>query len=421
MAIGLLATRLPRLPWRVPTGLDPARAAGASLVLLGIVLGPGIAVLDRPVLRALAPVSALAIGWIGAGLGARFEWRYARRIPRRTWLLAVLSAGAAFGVVAGGAWALTRALPALAAAWTPRLPAILTLAAAAAVSGSGAVSLVARTAGIRRSAARALSRAATLECLCAALVFTAPLALHRPHPLAGNVGLGWLALIVLAVGSGALVGMTFLSLARLGPGMDTGFALVATLLFGAGVGYAADLSPFVVCTLAAALIVNAAPPTRRHAVRQVLADWERPVVGALLVVAGALMTLPTPWILLAVVLLAGARAAAKWAAVRYGGGALQLAVAPPNLGLGTVAQGPVAVALGLNFFLMYGDADVGGAAVLTTVVLGAAVALLAAPPLMGLALSAGGGTDVVAAPPARLTPIVEPAELTADAPAELPR
>ena len=42
--------------------------------------------------------------------------------------------------------------------------------------------------------------------------------------------------------------MAFLSVSRLRSApADLGFALLATLLFGAGLGYAADLSPLVVC------------------------------------------------------------------------------------------------------------------------------------------------------------------------------
>src|SRR5207253_5530747 len=66
-AVGLLATRLPRLPARHSLGLHPVFAAGALLLLLlGLVLGPGIGLLSGPALRALAPATALAIGWIGA-------------------------------------------------------------------------------------------------------------------------------------------------------------------------------------------------------------------------------------------------------------------------------------------------------------------------------------------------------------------
>ena len=161
---------------------------------------------------------------------------------------------------------------------------------------------MAREAGLRRSTARGLVLAASLETLVGALLFFVPVALHRGDGL---------TTIAFAVGSAALVGVAFLSLMRVWPaGADIGFAVLATLAFGAGVGYATGLSPFVVCALAAVVIVHASPPARRHAIRRVLAEWERPVVAVLLVITGALLTLPTAWILLAVPFLAAARAAA---------------------------------------------------------------------------------------------------------------
>ncbi|HYU37402.1 MAG TPA: hypothetical protein VEL29_05660 [Gemmatimonadales bacterium] len=414
-AIGLLATRLPPVRWRHVTSLDPVLAAGGPLVVLGVVLGPGIDLIDRSVLRTLAPVTALAIGWIGAALGARFEWRYVRRIGRGTWLLAALSATAAFAAVTLGAGLLARVVPALSAAWSPRLPALLTLGAVAAASGPETVTLVARALGIRKSVTRAVSLAAALETAGGALAFTLALALHRSHQLAGRVALGWLAGLLFAVGSATLVGMVFLSLTRLRPERaDVGVVLLGTLLFGAGVGYAAELSPFLVCALATALIVNASP--RRHVVHRMLADWEHPVYAIFLVIAGALLTLPTWWVLVAVPLLAAARAAVKWAAVRSGTVVLRPAAFPPNVGLGTTAQGGAAIAMGLNVFITYGgDGTASSGALLTTIVLGVAAAQLAAPPLMALALRT--------APPGSAAPAAAAAagELSANAPADWPR
>jgi len=414
-AIGLLATRLPPVRWRHVTSLGPVLAAGGPLVVLGVVLGPGIDLIDRSVLRTLAPVTALAIGWIGAALGARFEWRYVRRIGRGTWLLAALSATAAFAAVTLGAGLLARVVPALSAAWSPRLPALLTLGAVAAASGPETVTLVARALGIRKSVTRAVSLAAALETAGGALAFTLALALHRSHQLAGRVALGWLAGLLFAVGSATLVGMVFLSLTRLRPERaDVGVVLLGTLLFGAGVGYAAELSPFLVCALATALIVNASP--RRHVVHRMLADWEHPVYAIFLVIAGALLTLPTWWVLVAVPLLAAARAAVKWAAVRSGTVVLRPAAFPPNVGLGTTAQGGAAIAMGLNVFITYGgDGTASSGALLTTIVLGVAAAQLAAPPLMALALRT--------APPGSAAPAAAAAagELSANAPADWPR
>jgi hypothetical protein len=397
-------------------------AAGGPLVVVGVALGPGIELLDQPTLRRLAPLTALALGWLGAALGARFEWRYLRRIPRGIWLLAALEAASAFLSVAFGAALLARLRPALAAAWIPRLPAILTLAAAAAAAGPGAAVLVARIGGVRPRVARAVARVALIEAGCAALALTVPLALHRAHASTESAELGWVAWLVFTTGSGALLGLVFRSLTRLRPDRaELGFILLATLLFGAGIGYAADLSPFLVCALAAAVIVNVSP--RRHAVRQVLSDSERVAYAGLLVIAGALLRLPTAWLLVAAPLLAGLRAVAKWGVVRGGRVAFPLPAVAPDVGLGTLAQGGVALACGLTFALVYGGlgpgaagattgAGGGGGAVLATVVLAVAVTDLAAPRLMAFLLRAG---------PALLTPRPAPPELSATSSAEWPR
>src|SRR5207253_2833252 len=139
-AIGLLATQLPRPPWRRVASLDPVVAAGGPLVVVGLGLGPGIGFVSPALLRAPAPVTAVG-----------------------------------------------------------------------AVSGPGAVTLVARILGLGELVARRIARVAVLETAAGALAITLPLWLHRPPAASGAGGaeLGWLASLVFAVGSGALVGMAF--------------------------------------------------------------------------------------------------------------------------------------------------------------------------------------------------------------------
>src|SRR5260370_19543215 len=79
--IGLLASRLEWPRWHHGASVALVLLAGAPLALLGLVLGPGIDFLSTRTLEALTPVTTLAVGWIGAGLGARFEWRYVPRLP----------------------------------------------------------------------------------------------------------------------------------------------------------------------------------------------------------------------------------------------------------------------------------------------------------------------------------------------------
>jgi hypothetical protein len=368
-AAGLAAThlRLPALRHRLSLYRPPAAGGWAPFVLLGLLLGPGLDVLDRATLRTLAPVTALGVGWIGATFGARLDWRIVRRMPRRAWALAALQAGVVFGATALAAWLLARALPALAAAWRPARPALLILAAAATVSGPGAVALVARAAGVRRTLVKVFERAAMLDTLIGALAVTLTLAVYHPRQTFASLPLAVLEWIAVAVAASGGVGILFLWLSRIrtAPTPDVqGLDLLGVMLFGAGIGYAADLSPFVVCALAAALIVNLSPARRR--VQASLAGGEQPIYAGFLIVAGALLDLPTLWVLPAVVVLGLVRVAAHW----------------PR-GLATVAQDGVAVALGGTFYLLYGGS--GGGTVFTTVVLGVALAQAIAGPLVTLA------------------------------------
>jgi len=380
LVAGLAMTRLPLPHLRHSLSLELALAAGAPLVLVGLLLGPGLGVLDPTTRRALAPVTALGIGWIGAVFGAQLEWRLLRRIPRRVWALAALQAAAMLLLTVLTARLLSRAVPALGPVWRPTVPALLTLAAAAMVSGPGAVALVARAVRVPTSLARSLGLVALLDTAFGALVFALGLGLSHPHRPFAGVTLGWAYWVAVAVVASGGVGVLFLWLSRLRGETDgnaLGLDLLGVVLVGSGLGYAADLSPFVVCALATALIVNLSPLKRR--VQALVVSWEHPIYAVFLIAAAALFDLPTLWLVPAALLLGVLRVAARWAAARYG------RAGPPHFGLATVAQGGVPLALAVSFNLIYVGSG-GGGAVLTTVLLGVAFSQAIAGPLMALAL-----------------------------------
>ncbi len=304
LVAGLAMTRLPLPHLRPGLSLDLVLAAGAPLVAVGLLLGPGLGVLDHATLRALAPVTALGIGWIGAAFGARLEWRFLRRIPRRVWALAALEGAAVLVVTAVAARLLTRAAPALAQVWRPTVPALLIIAATAMISGPGAVTLVARAVRAPARLTRALGLAALLDTVFGALVFAFALGLSQPHRSFAGVALGWAHWVAVAIVSSGGVGALFLLFSPLWGNAnldDLGLDLVGVVLLGSGLGYAADLSPFIVCALATALIVNLSPLKRR--VQTLLVSWEPPIYAVFLVVVGALLDLPTLWLVPAALVL----------------------------------------------------------------------------------------------------------------------
>jgi len=376
LAAGLAATRL-RLPSvRRTLSLDLALAAGAPFLLGGLVLGPALDVLDRGTLHTLAPIAALGVGWIGALFGAQLEWRLLRRIPRRAWALAAGQAGAVLVLTVVAARLLTRVVPALAPVWRPTVPALLTLGAAAVISGPAAAAALARALRVSTAVIRSLELAALLDTTVGAVVFAFALGLSQPHRSFGGGGaiLGWAHWIAVATASIGGVGVLFLFLSsfREGDADALGLDLGAAVLVGSGLGYATDLSPFVVCALAMALIVNLSPLRRR--VLGLLRSWEQPVYALFLIAIGAQLDARTLWVVPAVLAFGLIRIATRWAGTRYVRG---------SLGLATMTPGAVPLALALSFNLTYAGS---GGSLLTTVVLGVLLAQVIAAPAMALAL-----------------------------------
>lgn len=350
LVAGIGMTRLRSRPsFALPASLQAVIASGALFVVLGLLLGPGLRVLDGAVLRALAPIGALGIGWIGAGLGTRLEWRMLRRIPGRGWLRGAALTLPVFAISAAVVWGVMRLVPELATAWRPVLPAILTLAAATTVS-----------AGPSRE--KAVRRAGLLDTVIATAAAGAALILVHPQPV---------RVLVLTVLAGAVpAGLWLLARPR------DGLALTSLILLSAGIAYAGGISPFVVCALLTALIASFGPPEARRDTGVVLRDGERVIYPAFLIVVGALLQIPTPWVLAAGVALAGLRALLRWATVRFGVRWQALAGLPPARAFVTMGQGAAAVAIAAGFDLVRGDTR----ALVTTVLVSvlAAEALAAA-------------------------------------------
>jgi hypothetical protein len=373
MVAGLAATRLPRLR-TLPPPLDFILLAGLHLLLLGVLLGPVSGVLDAPTLQALAPLTALGIGWLGARFGARFEWRWIRHVPRGVWALALVETAAALLVTILAVVMLAR-VPAFRASWPGgRLPLMLALAAIAIVAAPDLIALTARQVGAAPRLLRHLRAAATLATACGVLLFALALGARRLGAAGG---------LPVALGTGVVVAALLVVIGRLlYTPEDLTVPLLGIVLLGAGVGVAGGASPFLVCAIASALAAPFLP--RRRVVARRLATWERPILGVFLILTGAVLGLPTLWVLPAALVFFIVRAAARWAAVRYGRRVMNpLAAYPPDAGLASIAQGGVAVALAMGWYLVRGP---GVAGLLTMVIVMVALSWVAARPCMARAV-----------------------------------
>ena len=362
---GIGVTRLSRPSFRHPKLLDDLVATGVPFLLLGLLLGPGLGVVDAAGLRMLQPLVALAVGWIGALFGARLEWRMVRRISTRTWLIGTTLALPILLVTTVMAWTLARALPPLGEAWgRPLLPAALVL--------GGALTTAASQRGPRLGRRNAL-----LDTAFGAAAVTVGVALYHPHAALRSLALTLVAAMAL--------GGLFVALARGGlvsePG-DAGIAAFAVILCGAGFSYIAGLSPFVVCGLEAAVLMSFSPAAVRHAVAGLLSRWEVPLYAAFLIVAGTLLRPLTAWVLLAALVLALIRVLVRWVTVRFGLDQVDPVwrslpfAPPPEFAHSVIRQGATAVALGAGFDLVRGSPGAMLVTVLVSVMAAEALALV---------------------------------------------
>jgi len=267
---GIGITRLSRPAFRRPALLDDLVATGAPFLLLGLLLGPGLGVIDATGLRLLQPVIALGIGWSGALFGARLEWRMVRRLLPRTWVIGATLALPVLLVTAATAWALAHALPSLAESWgRPSLTVALVL--------GGALTTAASQRGPRLGRRNAL-----FDTAFGAAAVIVGVALYHPHVA--------LRSIVLTLLVGGALGGLFVALGRggmLNEPRDAAIAAFAAILWAAGFSYAVGLSPFVVCALEAAVFMSFSPVGVRRAIAGLLSRWELSLYAAFLIVAGA--------------------------------------------------------------------------------------------------------------------------------------
>ena len=360
LVAGIGVTRLSRLHPRNAALATDLLATGAPYVLLGALLGPGLGVLDVPGVHLLEPLLALGIGWVGAAFGARVDWRFLRTVPGRVWGMGLALAIPVFAACVVAAWFLARNIAPLGDVWRPRLPALLTLGAAATMSAAWSGPKLAR-------------RAALLDTLFGGLLAGVALILSQPvrgiaSVLVASAGLGALCTWSLRLTKDSAIGVVIL--------------LFGVVLGGAGFAYATGRSPFFLCALTTAFVVNASGPASRLAIAKLIARWETPLYAAFLILAGALLGPLTVWLLPAGIALAAVRIAARWATVRLGGTRAwsPLHGLAPDFGFATARQGATALAVAAGFDLVRGSTS---GAVLATVLIMILVgeAMVAATPL----------------------------------------
>ncbi len=340
-----------------------AITTGGEYLLIGVLVGPAspwLTLIDATVLSDLAPLMALAIGWVGLFYGTRVDLRKGLQNREGAWdfrpfQLATMESTFSFLLVAAVSWvALTR----LSLPGTEGLSQSGVLLASAVL---GVVASVGSTQVLEVVKDRFQARGATTDLLEGSHRFEEPIAVaafglifcifnpSNPVLTREPVALEWLAI---SVGIGAALGVLFRVFLANETDSDKVFlALVGIIVFASGVAYYLHLSPLLVNLVLGLVLVNVAPPEIAANIRQVLMRTRRPMHLMLLIFAGLLWT-PVSWPVWAcAAFYLGLRVTGK----RIGGALASTLMGPGvrrDLGRGLLGHGELAVAMALNFRLV---------------------------------------------------------------------
>lgn len=322
--------------------------SGAEYLLLGILVGPQVSgLLTAETTGAFAPFLTLALGWIGALVGAQFHLPSLLQVPAIAVRLAFTESGLALALVAtamAGILAGVLGVPLASVA----LPA-LALGAVALPSAPAAAALA--SLGNRRSATLLQVQVTTaVEALVGIVILG--ILLSALHPGGTRTSrpptpTEW-AVISLAIGClGGVLFHLFLGSERHIDRLFVGLA-GAVILVSGGAAYL-HLSPLLPAMLVGAILVNTSG--NRDEVRQVLSSVERPLYFVLLIFAGALWSPPTQAWVLPVLLFVGVRLSAKLGAAWLAARSIGPHRPSPAWGLALLGHGGLGAALALSYGL----------------------------------------------------------------------
>jgi hypothetical protein len=324
--------------------------SGAEYLLLGALLGPRVSgVIEAGMLDHFAPFFTLALGWVGALVGAQFAFADLLRIPAARFRIAFTEASFAFVALAVISAAIIEGLYAP----LPRalvLPA-LALASIAVSSAPAGIAVVARHLGTQGRLVRQLHVTTAVDALFAITAFGVLLAVSHAAPVGATRAPTPTEWIAITLGIGVVGGALFHLFLGSEREADRLFvALAGALILTSGAAAYLRLSSLLTSLLVGLVLVNTSPG--RHEIRQVLIRVERPLYFVLLIFAGAAWRPGGGRALAFAVLFIVLRIAGKVLAASAAASARrEVPTLGRRWGWGLVGHGGLAVAVALNYRL----------------------------------------------------------------------
>jgi hypothetical protein len=323
--------------------------SGAEYLLLGVLLGPHVSgVVSAAQVESFAPVTALALGWMGAIIGSRLRLQQLVRVRAASYNVALAESLVTLGVVFWLELFLVRWLFDLSP--SRAVGPALALGAFAVATADAGITLATRRHGSNRALVAQLRTSAGMNAFVAVCTFSILLATTHPANPSFERQLTTTEWTVVSIAIGVAGGALFHLFLGGERRMDRLFvSLAGVIILVSGAATYLQLSPVMSAMFFGIILVNTS--RQFNEIRAVLARVERPLYFVLLIMAGATWrpSLQSAW-LLPVVLFLVARALCKVGGARLAARFNHLLpVLGPRWGHALLGQGGLVIALAVNY------------------------------------------------------------------------
>lgn len=351
--IAVIGSRITFLNRRLPMGFRSILFTGTEYIFLGVILGEmGLQVLNADTLKQLEPAVLFALAWIGFLFGVQFEIKFLKNLPRFYFSITAIQAIIAFVMVA------LFFVSILKLCGETDLVLIflvaLVLGSTACCSAQSALAVIAQTYKFaNRGAMELLRYMCAVDGLFALVLFSMVLCIFpklHMESFSWIISGQWLvaSLIMGIIPALALIALTGFQFSQ----QELQLFIIGVLMFCAGLAATLHHSPLIsglICGLVTANYCH----YRQRALTTVI-HAEKSIYVILLLLIGANWHIRFDYSLLLMILYFAIRLSGKlvgvYAATRIF--RTQYPV-PAHLGLGLISEGGLAIAIIVNFKLLY--------------------------------------------------------------------
>ncbi len=351
--ISVAGSKITFLDRKLPLGFRNILFTGSEYIFIGILLGGmGLNVLDAPTMELMQPFLIFGLCWIGFLYGVQFEIRFMKRLPRHYFSITAIQGTVTFGLTAGVIFLVLNLIPNRES--TSSLIISIILGATGACTAQSAIAIVNRNYRVKNRALLDLLRyISSVDGLFALMFFAIALSMAAGFTgdrFAFQAVFVWVGLAIITGVIPAIV-LILLSRVRFSQ-QEYMLFLVGIIMFSGGLARHLNQSPLISGLVCGILVANFC----RHRLRamEIVVHAEKSIYIILLLFLGAIwrFSFDASFLIAAVYLLVRliGKVSGLWLAVRMFKPRFRT---PSSLGLGLISEGGLAVAVVLEFCMLY--------------------------------------------------------------------